>query len=113
MDAKLQAFLDATLQTIAHAESYIPGEAGEVAAYITSKYGTLSAAQTTKATVQDFINDAEALATTGAAAFGSAQVQTLVDEVVKTAQDGENGKVGAVIGDLLAIYKDAKALKGA
>lgn len=107
------AFLDAIAAVAVDGESYVTGDAADITSYLLGKMDALRQAKTGKATVQDFINDAENLATTGAALFGNAKVQALVDAIVKAGQDGEAGKVMALIPDGIAIYSDIKGLKTA
>lgn len=106
-------FLDSIINIAADGASYIPGEAGEIEAYIVKGLSDKIKAQPEgyKATPLDFLNDGLEFSDKAAVLFGNIKVQALVRDVKKTVIDGEEGNYFGIIGDLITDWKDIKALK--
>ncbi len=105
------ALLDAIAQTTVHGTSFIKGEASEIEIYLTQKIASLQAAQTSPVNPLVFIDDAVALADGIAGVINNPKVTKLVADLGKAIQDGEQVKIIAIIGDIIAVVNDIKALK--
>lgn len=105
------AFLDALAGIAAHGTSYIQGEAAEIEKYLFDKIAEKQRAQIERAKPVDFLHDGEQLAITGVELFGNDKAKNLVKALVKTAQDGEQGKFMALIPDAITDFNAIKAFK--
>ena len=103
--------LDAIAKTTVHGTSFIKGTAGEITTYLTTKIAAEQLLITGEVNPLVFIDDAVALGDGIAGVVNNPKVTKLVADLGKAIQDGEHVKVVAIIGDLIAIVNDIKALK--
>lgn len=113
---ELTDLLDASMDLIAGGASYIPGEAGEITAYVTTGIAAREANVNGPLAPLAFVDLVLNLAVATAAVVGKdspkgVEIIKLVSDISQAVKDGEHGKVFQLLPDLLKILADAKALK--
>jgi hypothetical protein len=105
-----QSIIDASAKLLADIFSQFSGTPEDYTAAIVGSLGTAFAAQTTKATPLQIVNDSFGLATAVANEVGIPKVSALISDLQTTEQDAIAGKLLPAIADVIADYKAIKAL---
>ena len=105
-----QAIIDASAKLIADIRSQFSGDVADWDSAIVSSMANANAAQATKATPAQVIDDSFGLADAISAEIGNQKVSTLIANLQTTERDAVAEKVLPLIGDLLADYRALKAL---